>query len=51
MKAVPTCQQVIAIKNRELPRAKISRMILAVHDAARMAGDKACGGWPPEHLM
>lgn len=50
MKAVAECQHVMAMRKRELPRARMSLRILAVHDAARIAGGKAWGNWPPERF-
>jgi hypothetical protein len=43
MKAVPQYQQVMAMRKRAFPRDRISRRTLAIHDAAKMAGGRACG--------
>lgn len=43
MKAVPQYQQVMAIRKRVLPRDRMSLNILAMHDAASIAGGRASG--------
>jgi hypothetical protein len=43
MKAVPQYQQVIAMRNLAFPRDTMSLNILAMHEAANIAGGRACG--------